>query len=81
MGVVCGEKGVGVNREPTSRDYIAGMLDGDVIFVSICFMIIYIIKNLDDDWNVMLILCLYNASVFLIMFLYRVTICKYTTET
>ena len=40
--MVCGEKGVGVNREPTSRDYIAGMLDGDVIFVSICFMIIYI---------------------------------------
>ena len=78
MGVVCGEKGVGVNREPTSRDYIAGMLDGDVIFISICFMILYKIKNQDADWKIMLALFLYHSSVFLIMFLFRVTICKGT---
>ena len=37
----------------------------DVIFISICFMIIYRIKKLDDVWKFMLILYLYNASVFL----------------
>ena len=40
----CREKVVGVKGEPTSCDYIADMLDGDVIFISICFMIIYRIK-------------------------------------
>ena len=47
--MACGENVVRVNRAPTSRNYIAGMLDGDVIFILICCMIIYIIKNLDDD--------------------------------
>ena len=41
VGMVCGGKVVGVKRAPTCRDYIAGMLDGYVIFISICFMVIY----------------------------------------
>ena len=45
MDRACGEKVVGVNIAPTSRDYIAGMLDGDFIFISIWSMIIYGIKN------------------------------------
>ena len=31
-----GEKMVGVKRARTSRYYIAGMLDGDIIFIKIC---------------------------------------------
>ena len=37
----CGGKVVGVKRALISYDYIAGMLDGDVIFISIYLMIIY----------------------------------------
>ena len=33
VSIVCGGKVVGVNKTPTSSDYIAGMLDGDVIFI------------------------------------------------
>ena len=49
MDMVFGGKVVCVKRSPTSRDYIAGMLDGDVIFISICFMILYKLKNQDAD--------------------------------
>ena len=45
VDMACGGKVVGVKRSPTSRDYIAGMLDGDVIFISICLMIIYRIND------------------------------------
>ena len=37
----CGGKVAGVKRALTSYDYIAGMLDGDVILISIYLMIIY----------------------------------------
>ena len=47
--MLCGGKVVGVKRAPTSRDYIAGMLDDDVIFISIFFMTLYRIKDLDAD--------------------------------
>ena len=43
------EKVVVVKRAPTSQYYIAGMFDGDVIFISICFLILYTIKKLDSD--------------------------------
>ena len=33
VDMACGGKVVGVNRSPTSRDYISGMLDGYVIFI------------------------------------------------
>ena len=39
--MLCGGKVMGVKRAPSSCDYIAGMLNGDIIFISICFMIIY----------------------------------------
>ena len=45
--MTCGEKEVGVKRAPTTYDYISGMLDGDVIFIAIYFMILFIIKILD----------------------------------
>ena len=41
MDIVCVEKVVGVKRALNHCDYIAGTLDGDVIFISIFFMIIY----------------------------------------
>ena len=49
VDMVCGGKVVGVKRAPTCRDYIAGMLDDDVIFISIFFMTLYRIKDLDAD--------------------------------
>ena len=55
---------IGVKISPISRDYIAGMLYGDVIFISICFVIIYIIKNQDADLKFMLTLFLYNSFCF-----------------
>ena len=49
LDMVCGDNVVGAKRVPTSRDYIAGMLDDDVIFISIFFMTLYRIKDLDAD--------------------------------
>ena len=49
VDMVCGGKVVGVNRAPTSRYYIAGILNGDVVFISIFFMIIYRINYQDTD--------------------------------
>ena len=72
--MACGGQVVGVKRAPTSPDYIAGMLNGYVTFILFCFMIIYRINYYDADLKYMLILCVYNASGFLIMFMYRVTI-------
>ena len=69
-----GEQVVGVKRAPNSPDCIAGMLNGDIVFISICFMIIYRTNKQDSDLKCMFILCVYNASGFLIMFMYRVTI-------
>ena len=43
--MACGGKVVGLNRSPTSRDYISGTLDGYVIFISIFFMIIFRIND------------------------------------
>ena len=45
VDIACGGKVVGVNIAPTSHDYIAGMLNGYVIFISICVMIIYRIND------------------------------------
>ena len=45
VNISCGGKVVGVKRTPTSRDYIAGTLNGDVVLISIYFMIIYIIND------------------------------------
>ena len=39
--MACWGKVVGVKGAKTSCDYIIGMLNGDVILISICFMIIY----------------------------------------
>ena len=69
---------VGVNKTPTSSDYFVGMLDVDVIFLSICFMNIYKINDYYADWKFMLILC---GCGYLIMFLHRITIYKDTTGT
>ena len=77
--MVCGEKVIGVKRSPTSRNYITVIFDGDVMFISNCFMIIYRIKTIDADLYFMLILCFYNDSSFLINVLYRVTMCRNTT--
>ena len=33
VDMIYGEKVVGVKRAPTSRYFISGMLDGDVIFI------------------------------------------------
>ena len=49
VDMACGVKVVGVKISPTSRDYISDILDGSVIFISICFMIIYRIVDLGDD--------------------------------
>ena len=45
VDMACGGEVVGVKRAPTSRDYIAGMLNGDIVFISIFFMIIYRINK------------------------------------
>ena len=71
--MACGCKVLGVKRARTSPDYISGILNRYVVFISICFMIIYRINDSDDDWNFMLILIVNNASGFLIVILYRVT--------
>ena len=41
VDMACGGDVVGVKIAPTSCDYIASMLNGDFVFISICFMIIY----------------------------------------
>ena len=62
--MVCGDNVVGAKRVPTSRDYIAGMFDGDVMFISIRFMIIYRIKK----WMMIDILCSYYAYIILLFY-------------
>ena len=47
--MACVGKVVDIKLSLTSRDYIAGMLGGYVIFVSIYFMILYRINYLDAD--------------------------------
>ena len=69
VNMACGEKVVGFNRAPTSRDYISGMLDGDVIFISFCFVILYIIKTS----MLIYILCSYYADTMLLVFV----LCSY----
>ena len=41
MDMAYGSEVISVKIASTSRDYIVGMLDVDVIFIPICFMIIY----------------------------------------
>ena len=41
VDMACGGNVLGVKIAPTSCDYIASMLNGDFVFISICFMIIY----------------------------------------
>ena len=41
----CGGKVVGVKIAPTSRDYISGRSNEDVVFISICSIIIYRIND------------------------------------
>ena len=43
------EKVVVVKKAPTSKYYIETMFDVDVMFISICFLILYTIKKLDSD--------------------------------
>ena len=63
--MACGGKVVGVKREPTSRDYISGMLDGYFIFISICFVIFYGLKVRMLIENV----CSYYSYIMLLVFL------------